>query len=533
VPPSSPLFLATPHEEIRGDLPAHEAARELRDRFEAVLLLLGRNEGTLSFADLENVARDRELPADLRRAAATVVETPDLFRRLACNRGALAKSDLESSLLALFLAPNALFGAEHEAQFKNWAMKQVETNPHVGKVFRALIELMRSEARPKTVGALLEHAHRVARESLARDPLFPKDPRAAGHAIMLAAFVGLAAHSLHSNKGEVTCLFPRYIPDGRPGEAGFDKCWHLLNQAMFSFVHLFDRTYGTGDVARDFERAVEQADEHDAARYVAAAYERTRGACGALLPGTLPGPIGEPTIHFAPPRWESDREQLAYDLAVRIGDAHEYSPDFGDPKLIGSNADRCDPFAQIDATFDVCSSLRDPGVARDLTANRTGAWLGVMSFRDPSAFQKLPHDDGDCAAFQTFAPGRKVPARDYLALELAQLAVARDPALDANDAFARARSEVDGLGVPAAKERLISELRDLVDRLNETDREKLARYYATFSIRHLQFGWRVAIEGEERNWRPHVDFGRGIPREMMMEHFLRRIHATAEAFDQA
>jgi hypothetical protein len=436
--------------------------------------------------------------------------------------------DARSALPSIFLAPDALFGVEHEAQFKNWAMKQVETNPHIGHVFRAVLELMRSDARPTTVGALLEHARTAARDSLEKDPLLPEDRRTREHLIMLATFVGLAAHSLHSIRGEVTCLFPRYIPDGRPGEAGFDKCWHLLNQAMFAFVHLFDRTYG-GDTARDFTKAVDEADAHGAARHVSATYERTRGACGALLPGTLPGPIAEPTIYFAPPEWNSPEEREAYELAVRIGDAHEYSPDFGDPALIGSNTH--DPIGEIVATFDVCSSLRDPGVARDLTANRTGAWLGVMAFRDPSRFQELPYDDGAHEVGQTFAPGRKVPSREYLALELSMIARLRDPNLDPEAAYSASLRQVGELGVETAAKRLISELTSLTDEKIDADRETLARYYATFSVRHLQFGWRVPIDGEEHAWRPHFDFGRGIPRDMMIEHFFRRVAATAQAFD--
>jgi hypothetical protein len=294
---------------------------------------------------------------------------------------------------------------------------------------------------------------------------------------------------------------------------------------MFSYVHLFDRTYGRGDTAREFEMAVDEADAHDAARHIADVYDRTRGACGSYVPGTLCGPIGERTVYFAPPEWRTDAERQAYGLSVRIGDAHEYSPDFGDPAKLGSNFDR-DPLAEIDATFGATSTLRDPGVARDLTADRVGAWFGVTAFGDPSRIPEIPLDDGANLDGQVFAKGGAVPAKEYLALELSMIA----RALGRESTHESMLGDVARLGVSDATDRLVSDLTDLVDRLIGTDRDKLARYYASFSVRHLQFGWRVAIDGEEQRWRPHYDFAMGIPRERLIEHFLRRVESVKAGF---
>ncbi len=534
LPSTSPLFLGA---NLGGAPPAElepaAAAGALREHLRAIQVLLGLpDDAGLTRRHLEAVAADVELPLDLRAAARTFVERPELLARIGGAAETLGAEQLDRALPALFLDASGLAG-DHEVQFKRWALAQVEANAHIRQVYRAVIEMMERDDRPTTVADLLERTRAAAEATVAQDPLFPADPLAGQHLVALTTLVALAGHALQSNHGEVTCLFPRYIPDGRPNDAGFDRAWHFVNQAMFAYVTLFDRRYGRGEIADEFERAVEQTDQWGAAAHVSAAYDRLRGACGAYVPGALPGPPGVPTIHFAPPEGLSVEQQKAYDLAIRVGDAHEYVPELGDPAAIGTNFPILDPLAEIDSTWDVLSTLKDPGSSRDLSANRAGAGEGVRAFEDPSAFHRPPFDDGAHVEGQTFAPGRPVPFAHYLGQELFLFDRMACPDLDPA-AFAAAVTEVERSGAEKALRQVVERIVDLVDSSYAADRDRVARYYAGFAVRHFQYGWRIeGLDGEEKRWRPHHGFASdpGVPKGRVKEHLLRRLAAVARAFN--
>ena len=50
-------------------------------------------------------------------------------------------------------------------------------------------------------------------------------------------------------------------------------------------------------------------------------------------------------------------------------------------------------------------------------------------------------------------------------------------------------------------------------------------------MRFLQFGWRLAIDGEQPNFEAHRSWAMNQPVEVLQAEFRRRIVATAKAFD--
>jgi len=512
--------------EIVGALKAHHPVLVLRTTGD-------RKAAVLTDADLELITLDRGLPATARDAARSLLRQPDLRKALTVDgpkgRVGISAESLDTALLRTFVSKE-LPKSEHENAFRAWALKQVADNPTIASVYDGVQALVGSDSRPKTPGALLSKTRELAAAALADHPLTPSDPVAAQRAVMAASLIGLAAHGLQNTWGPASNNFPRFMHDGRPSAQGYDKSWHCVNQAMYAFVVQLDRTYGAGLLAGQFDANVEDTDKWGAAQHVSAAYEAHRGALGSYLPKMLPGPIGEQTVYVPRPTDLSPEEARAYDYAVRIGDAHEYYPQFGDPTLIGANFRAHDPLAVVNADFASMSTLSDPGVTRDLSANRIGAGLGVKAFRDPSAFAALPFDVGDAFDGKGFAGGQPIPAAGYLGYEMMMLDVL-ETGVDGGTRLKQTTAQASADGPQATADTLLGRLDNLVDELYDTDREKLASVYAGFSVRYLRFGWRVPIDGEVQSWQPHHDFAMNTDAATLKAEFRRRVVATAKVFD--
>jgi hypothetical protein len=521
----------TPVAPARSDVSLADVVTSLQKHYRALTAMKRRdNSEGFTREDLEVFALERSLPALVRNAARSLIEHPELLGALDRGKG-ITLQTLDRALLATFLIPHRFDEGGHEAVFRAWGLAQVEGNAHLGAVYKAIEALMKSDQAPKTVGELLTKTRAFAVGTLKNDPLFPEDAHAGEHLIMLTALVALAAHGLQNKWGPASPLFPVYISDGRPNDAGCDKTWHCVNQAMYAFTTQFDAKYGDGRLKQAFEAEIEHADQWGAAAHVGRAYDQSKGAVGGMMPGTLPGPRGEKTTYFERPSGLKPQEARAYDFAVRAGDAHEYFPVFGDPARIGQNHFAHDPLAEVDATFNKLSTLLEAGVSRDLTANRVGAWLGIMAFREPSAFPQLPFDEGRDYAGQTYRAGQSIPFDHYLGYELFMLDQIAVKSADTKQAIEAQRTHVEQLGPKPSAEELTQRLNDLVDQLAAGDRDRLARFYAGFSVRYLQYGWRVAIDGEEIMWKPHYDWAMSAAPDVLKQQFFRRIQATARVFD--
>lgn len=521
-----------PAPKLRSDLPLATLVPLLEESLPPLLALRGKLKGAaLSKDDLEACALDITLPEQVRSAAQSLLARPGLFERLAPE--GLTRAALDRALAVEFLAQGALPDAEHEHSFKAWAAAQVAANPHINHVYGAIDALVKGPERPTRVGELLEKTRAIAAASLADDPLFPDDPRTAQQLIMLTSLVALAAHGLQNAWGPASTYFPSFIADGRPFDRGHDKCWHTVNQAMYAFVTLFDSEYGQKEIRAAFEKQVEHTDQWGAAAWVSKAYDRTRGALGGYLADSMPGPPGEPTVYVERPKDLSPDEANAYNYAVRIGDAHEYHPVFGDPSKIGESHWRHDPVATLNGNYPSVASLSDPGVSRDLSANRLGARLGIMAYRQPSAFMSLPWDDPSFAQ-NSFAAGRPIPSTDYLAYELLMQKRLGSLEGDPDKDLALLRQKVKSQGRSASLAEVSQGFDQAVDALFDTDKDRLCRYYANTAVRYLSWGWRVPnLEGESQSYSDHHQWALGQSKDVLKQEFLRRVKGASSAFEAA
>lgn len=515
--------------KIRDDLPVAELVPLLSESLPALLALAGKpKNGALSRADLEAVALDTTYPEGIRSAAQSLLTKGELLERL--GEKGLNAAALDRALAVTFLAANALPDAEHEHSFKAWAFAQLEHNPHLKHVYEAIIALVHGPHRPSTVGELLQATRAIAAQSLADDPLFPSDPRTAQHLIMLTSLVALGAHGLQNAWGPASTKFPSFMADGRPFDRGHDKAWHTVNQSMYAFVTLFDTEYGKQEIRTAFEKQVESTDKWGGAEWVAKAYERTKGALGGYTAESMPGPPGEPTVYIERPKDLKGDEIKAYDYAVRIGDAHEYHPMYGDPSKIGQTHWMHDPTATLNGNFNSVASISDAGLSRDLSANRLGGRMGVMAYRHPEAFMELPFD---VTSFDrnSFAAGHPIPAADYLGYELFMLKRMGSMAGDADQDIAALKNKVKKAGNEASLTELKAGLDKLVDNLFDTDKDRLARFYANFSVRYLSWGWRIPnFEGESQVFADHHGWALGQSKEALKSELLRRVNGAASAF---
>lgn len=308
----------------------------------------------------------------------------------------------QRSLLAPSKALEGDLALRKEAVFKTWVADRISlggSTPHVAQTFLGLVGAVRS-TKPKRVGELLDLALELARAEVAKLPGVTSEPRARAHLELGTALIALSGHALRTGASKlpenfIFERFPKYLNDGRAVDDGWDKCCHLLNQLMFSYVTLYDQEYGDGALHTAFHATAAGMDEGGVSAAIAKVYDQNRGRSGPFLKTARPAPPDTHEIYFARPTDLSPREAQAYDGAVRVGDAHEHlTTRHGGYALqdLGM-ATHAEPW--MEDTRHVLSGLRDPGLRNELFANRQGAYLGVQLFRDPSATPVIAHDRGD------------------------------------------------------------------------------------------------------------------------------------------
>lgn len=427
------------------------------------------------------------------------------------------------------LATGVDSAGRHEDAFSRWFEAQRSgASPAVTRVYADLDGALRADPRPSTPDAVLAVAFASARSALSENPGFDPDSTAGAHAIACAALFGLAAHGVQNRWGPVADRFPRFMWDGRPNDKAYDKSWHLMNQAAFAYVLQYDERYGTGTIARDFRAILERDDAEGASARVFETYERTQGRCGAMVLGGLFGPADETPLYFPRPADLSPAEEAAWSAAVRLGDAHEFMGSDGWPvsgaltvEAVGANVDRFDPLAHIESSHHRQSGLGDPGVSRDITANRIGAWLGVMLFRDPTTIPKIPFIDAPPGPFAT---GHAITASIYAAEERLHLEHLTGPVADVH---ARLGELVQAArGVPSSG--LMTALRgEVTAAASSLPDDELARFYANFSVRHVRFGARLPSFDVERakveTFDAHAAWARSQPRDVVIGAIAKRI----------
>lgn len=425
------------------------------------------------------------------------VTPPDLF--------AARREQLLPLAPAEWLAPLTYGGEEHSYFFVEWARKQALHNPAIGRVHEQVRALLTSPSPPPRVGALFTAARAFAAEAVPVDPRVPADVR--DHLINVTTLVALAAHALKNDGTDVIRAFPAFLWDGRSVDAGMDKAWHFTNHAMMAYVLRFDAEHGDGQISAAFAQAVDDADKLGVAQRVAKTYHARKGALGAFVRQVVPGPADERAtggLVYAPrPVGLSSDAQRAYDLAVRIGDAHEFKSS-GDSFTVslddvGDDSARFDPRAMLVSRHTRVWGLQDPGVARDLTANRLGAAHGVAWYDAPAKLPTIPHDAGKTEAQGGYAASRKIPYDHHLAEEWVMLDRLADPSVDGAARLASALAEVRAQGKAAAADALRARLSDTIDALlAKGDHATLADYYGNFSVRHMRWGERLqGFTGED------------------------------------
>lgn len=385
-------------------------------------------------------------------------------------------------------------GEAHSYFFVEWARKQVEHNAAIGQVHQQVRTLLESGERPQRLGELLDVTRGYAEKAVGIDPRVPPETRA--HLVNLTTLVALAAHALKNDGTDVIRGFPVFMGDGRSVDAGMDKSWHFTNHAMMAYAMRFDAEHGSGQIAKDFAQAVEHADATGVAQRVARTYHERRGALGAFVGQVVHGPPDDVAGPYAPrPIGLSPAAQQAFDLAVRLGDAHEVQSS-GDSFTValddvGDTRARFDPLAPIVSRFSRVWGLQDHGVSRDLTANRLGAELGVEWFEAPGARPAFPFDAGPDEK-GAYAAARPIPYDLHLAEELMMLRKLGGAPQEGPALLAKALGEVRALGKDAAQAAVREQLEATVDALIASgDHDRLAKLYGNFSVRHQRWGERL------------------------------------------
>lgn len=399
---------------------------------------------------------------------------------------------------AEWLTPITYGGEEHSYFFVEWARKQTLHNPAIGRVHEQVRALLESPTPPDRVGSLYAATRAFAAEAVPVDARVPAEVRE--HLGNVTTLVALAAHALKNDGTNVIRAFPAFLWDGRSVDAGMDKAWHFTNHAMMAYVLRFDAEHGDGKIAQAFTQAVEDADKLGVAQRVAKTYHARKGALGAFVGQVVPGPPDERAtggLVYAPrPVGLSPDAQRAFDLAVRIGDAHEFKSS-GDNFTVsiddvGDDSARFDPRAMLVSRHSRVWGLQDPGVARDLTANRLGAAHGVAWYDAPASPPTIPHDEGKTDTQGGYAPSRKIPYDHHLAEERVMLDRLADPSIDGASRLGTALTEVRAQGKEAAASALRGRLEATIDALlAKGDHSTLAEYYGNFSVRHMRWGDRL------------------------------------------
>ncbi len=422
--------------------------------------------------------------------------------------------------------------AEGNHAFATFAAQQVEHQPPVRNVFRQLGRAMSGPRAPKRVADLYALARTLAAQQVTTPG---NDPVAHARRVNLVAVVAVAAHAL-GVAGENRMAFPGFIPDDREGSFAMDRAWHVAAQCMFAYVWLFDRTYGDGKLADSMDAVAAAMDPNGDAKKVDEAYDRVKGYPSSLLPGTLGGPPAYDDVWaFIPrPDFDSALHESAWDQAVRVGSAYELkgTPGSVDLDRLGDHSDLEDPTARIEATLHVFGGLGDGFVTGDLSGNRAGASLGVQLFDAPDTVPAVPFDDGPDWKGRAWAERKVVPRDAYYADESVLIAklggMTGGRATTSHEAHA---SWARSVTPEAARDELIAKIEAQVDRLAATDRDTLARFYATFATRQLR--WRVpfAAEGMQNpSWDAHHAYAMNASADLLKWELGQRVKEIAARF---
>lgn len=429
------------------------------------------------------------------------------------------------------LHPATLDPADEFSAFNKFAALQVEHQQPVRAVFLQLTKALNGPGKPKTVAELYQLARTLAAPQVAKTGT---DAKLHARKVNLVAVVAVAAHALGAAGGDPMRL-PGYIPDDRDGGLEMDRTWHVATQCMFSYLWLYDHFHGDGSLQSSMDAVVEAVDPEHLAAKVELAYEKVRGLPSSLLPGTLGGPPSYDGVWAYVPRpsdFTCEAEAKAYDQSVRVGSAYEVkgTPKPVDLDRLGDHSDLLDPIARIDSTLHVFSGLGDGYVTGDLSANRVGARLGVMLFREPGSVPALPYDDGPSWKGRAWAERKTVPFDAYYADEsllLARLGGFEGSgrgSLNLEDHAQWAR----GVGRDAARQELVAKIEAQVDRLSAQDPDKLARFYATFAVRQLR--WRVPFSSEgmmHPSWEAHYQYAKQVPQQTIASELKARVQEIA------
>ena len=399
------------------------------------------------------------------------------------------------------------------AAFACWARDQVDGLPEVRRTFDAIAGMVRSDDPPLTVTELFERSRSCAEASVPIDSPLRTGP-GAEHNLITVTLLALGGHSIPLD-GSVADLFPRFLPDGRPNDAGTDKTQHFFAQAMFAWVTLFDRSFGDGSLARQFEVTVDRSNWDGGAEAILDAHHARPFSAGSMLPGAVadvPSQLEGPS--FPQPDDLSYDERRAVRYTELLGAVHEHRTkrefwpgaeagslpweQLGSRRL-GQRPQLENPLQRVESAFHVYSGPADAGVRSELEANRLGALMAVALMRDPKAKITVPHDQPMGWGYQPLRPGRPLPGfASYFAEEMSMLArlgfskgvssqgrsavADLDPRREAQRTFAEAKGDAESFEV------LQGAISTAVDQLAKSDREALAGYYAGFCVRQLRWG---------------------------------------------
>lgn len=313
--------------------------------------------------------------------------------------GLAERLEREQALRAMrsVLGPSVATGGNlGKNTFRTWLDDQIDPAraPHLFRTAIGVTDLVRGANPPRTVKALLEQTRALAAKNLEALSGAPKSEPERGHLVTAMALIGLAAHAQHAPRLTDDALRTRYqlplfLHDGRLGDLAFDKTNHLVSHAFFAFITLYDDAYGDGSVSKAFHGAAGAEASPALVARLEEAYRESEGRVGPLVTRAKAAPLDDTPAYREPPRDLSSEEARAYWGAVYVGHAHEIAtsarPIAVDDIGLSRSADGEDTTGSF-------RGLEDPGVGRDLLANRLGAELGVRWFRDPTEVGEVLFD---------------------------------------------------------------------------------------------------------------------------------------------
>jgi hypothetical protein len=373
-----------------------------------------------------------------------------------------------------------------------WLLAQFARIPEARRAFEAIKRVVRGPAPPATVAALIARSFEVADQELGAR--LEGDPNR-DHAVALITLFALSGHAMpFHHLGSAAGEFPPYLSDGREIDAGFDKTQHLLNQAMFSYVLLYDRFFSSGEIATRFEGLIDRENYDGRVDQVLDVHHGRGFRVGPLHPSTVLPPT-EPPLIFPRAVDLSPDEDRAARYTERVGALHELhttnQPELGkwSAQDLGKAPGMGDPRAPLANTIYVTSGLGDAGVRNELESNYLGGLLGIALMRNPRAALSLtiPYDGDWGWAHRPYGPGL-LTWPEYCGIEAAMIARVLPASRTRGDRSAKVQqSRAESLGLEGASSNLETQAQKLVAAL-ANDRPRLASYYANFCIRHLAVG---------------------------------------------